>query len=59
MVSINRFEGKDRRRERRRATLQEVRKPYYERVVPDRKRKHLNQEDEAYYDELDPEDFNP
>jgi hypothetical protein len=51
MVSISKLEGKDRRRERRRATLQDVRRPWHERVVEGkRKRKFINSESEGYFD---------
>lgn len=50
-------EDKERRRERRRTTLQDVRQPWHERVV-ERKRKWINTEDEGYYDDIDTEDAN-
>lgn len=60
MVGINRFEGKDKRRARRRNfAAKDLRSPkYQQRIVTDRKRRESlggYYFDEEYYSDLDPE----
>jgi hypothetical protein len=58
MTSVGKYEGKDKRRERRRNHIaKDLMSPKYrQRVVPpgDRTRKWLNTEDEGYYDYDEP-----
>lgn len=54
MTGINKFDGKDKRRQRLRNHVARDLKSdkYFQRVVPDRRRKEMNDNQEYYFEEV-------
>lgn len=61
MTGINKYDAKDRRRQRRRNHIARDlgSSKYYQRIVPGRKRKWINSEDEGFYEDVRYDDPDP